>query len=240
MHTHTHTHQTLTCCTEWASDRVEAHRIYLIYVRVCQLQWERPTARTNMKCLNCALLLVFPSLIFDPYNYQFSKKPNEKKSRTFMHRIVCMRAPKWNVEEFLPFWEYFDVLCVCVRVHCACIKMHRKQHKIIVQRMMDTNWHNYSQTVISSNSYSLAGMNVEKWDSILRLGTHTSSPDNPKPASTFTIHETVQHCCVTSYLQIGMSVSFDTLDFSNEFRGIFHFIFEFDLVKPNLVICDTV
>lgn len=114
-----YTAQTLTCSTEWASERANTRCTYL-YVRACmraELAW-MGTAKRKSQCEE--------ALEFYSFGFSFTyfsihiiigspkKQPN--------HVLLCtefmrMRASTWNGEEFLPFREQFGCVQCALCMH---------------------------------------------------------------------------------------------------------------------------
>lgn len=105
-----------------------------MYVRVRMSTWMgKANRKPKCEALELYSFLGFPLLIFDPYNYRFSKKNRVLFAPNFIHLCGLQNE---TVRNFLPFKEYLGVLC-------ACIEMQRNEMHNNIQRMMDTNWYNY-------------------------------------------------------------------------------------------------
>lgn len=119
-------------------------------------------------------------------------------------------------------FEHLENFSCCV--HCTVLNARNnpKQHSIL----MVTNWHNYLQTVISSNSYCLRAMRRKKIRNLL----HASSP--------FTI-EAALYTWNNSLSLLRHLISFVSR-YRFQIRSlVFSNSFSIDLLKPNLL-CDTI
>lgn len=151
LHAHTDNHLMHRVCEQ------ESKYCVFVYVRV----WMGKANRINVKHFEFWFFWFFLHL-FSIHIIIGSRE--EKKSRTFKHWISYAGFQNETVRNF---WTFRELLMLCEAA--SSIECMKQQHSML----MDSNWHNYLQTVISSNSYILlAGTRKEKLETRL----HASSP----------------------------------------------------------------